>query len=126
MKSDETREKFIALRAEGVGYTAISKELNIARSTCYQWNQELRYRIDQARDERLLDLYEMYNITKEARIIQLHKILSKIDAAVDAADFSSMSAKDLLEVRSKYAALLAAECPPAEPEEPIEAKLLRM
>lgn len=126
MKSDEVREKFIELRARGFGYTHIAKELNIAKSTCYEWNREMRYRVDQARDARLLDLYQEFNLSREARIKQLHKILSKIDAAVDAADFTSLSVKDLLEIRSKYAALLSAECPDAEPEEPIENKLLRM
>ena len=126
MKPDEVREKFIELRARGFGYTHIAKELNIAKSTCYEWNREMRYRVDQARDARLLDLYQEFNLSREARIKQLHKILSKIDAAVDAADFTSLSVKDLLEIRSKYAALLSAECPDAEPEEPIENKLLRM
>ena len=61
MKPDEVREKFIELRARGFGYTHIAKELNIAKSTCYEWNREMRYRVDQARDARLLDVYQEFN-----------------------------------------------------------------
>ena len=126
MKSDEDREKFIELRARGFGYTYIAKELGISKSTCFEWNKEMRYRVDEARDARLLDLYEQYNITKESRIKQLYKILEKIDNAVDAADFTSLSVKDLLEIRTKYAALLVAECPDAEPAESLDSQLMRM
>ena len=126
MKSDEVREKFVELRAGGYGYSRIAKELGISKSTCFEWNKEMRYRVDEARDARLLDLYEMYNITKEAKIKQLHNILSKIDNAIDAADFTSLSLKDLLEIRTKYASLLSAECPEAEPAESLDSQLARL
>lgn len=126
MKSDEVREKFIELRAGGHGYSFISKELGISKSTAFEWNREMRYRVDQARDARLLDLYEQYDLSREARIKQLNKILGKIDSAIDAADFTSLSVKDLLEIRTKYASLLSAECPDAEPAESIDSQLMRM
>lgn len=126
MKSDEVREKFVEMRAGGYGYSRIAQELNISKSTAYQWNKELRYRVDEARDARLLDLYEQYDLTREARIKQLNKILGKIDNAIDAADFTSLSVKDLLEIRTKYASLLSAECPDAEPAESLDSQLARM
>ena len=126
MKSDEVREKFIELRAQGYGYSHIAKELGISKSTCFEWNKEMRYRVDEARDARLLDLYEQYDLSREARIKQLNKILGKIDSAIDAADFTSLSVKDLLEIRTKYASLLSAECPDAEPSESLESQLMRM
>ena len=126
MKPEEVKEKFIELRARGYGYTYISKELNISRCTCYEWNKQFRFRIDQARDARLLDLYQEYDLSREARIKQLNKILTKIDQALDSVDFSKLSTKDLLEFRSKYASYLAAECPDAEPEESLETRMMRM
>lgn len=126
MKSDEVREKFVEMRAGGYGYSHIAKELGISKSTCFEWNKEMRYRVDEARNARLLDLYEQYDLTREARIKQLNKILGKIDSAIDAADFTSLSVKDLLEIRTKYASLLSAECPDAEPSESLESQLMRM
>lgn len=102
MKSNETKEKFIELRAKGLSYAKIAEKLNISKSTCSAWEKDLSDRISQLKQDQLTDLYNQYGMLKEARIKALGRVISKIDQAIDEADFSAMTPAQLLDFRLKY------------------------
>lgn len=102
MKDTKTKEAFIQLRAEGKSYSNIAKELKISKGTCTSWERELRDSIDELKQERLEDLYNEYQITREGRIKRLSNALNKIDTALSEKDYSELPADRLLSIKLKY------------------------
>lgn len=102
LKTNETRERFIQLRAKGLSYSSIAKQIKVSKSTCSNWEKELKDQISQLKSDRLDDLYQEYGMLKEARIASIGKVLNKIDQAIDEADFSMMTPSQLLDFRLKY------------------------
>lgn len=109
MKPQETKDRFIQLRAEGKSYAHIAATLNIAKATCTEWERELKAEIDTLKRARLAELYEKYAMAKEARIRRLGETLDKINAALDKVDFADMPPEKLLDYKLKYAAALKEE-----------------
>lgn len=102
MKPIELKRKYIELRAEGKSYSAIAEELHISKSTCSSWEKELAEEIGDLKRLQLIELYESYSMSKEARIKQLGRTLEKINDAIEAADFSQIEPAKLLELKIKY------------------------
>ena len=109
MKSATKKENFILLRAEGLSYTKISKELGLSKSTCHKWEQGFAEQIKKAREERLADLYTLYRIGKEARIKKLGEILNRIDEALAKKDLTEIPAEKLLRLKLEYEDRLQAQ-----------------
>lgn len=116
MKSEATKQKFIQLRAEGLSYAKIGKQLGISKSTCSSWDDHLAEKIVDLKKDRLQELYEEYGMQKEARIKSLGKVLNKIDQAIDEADFAMMTPAQLLDARLKYQKALSNEYVPTTKE----------
>ena len=112
MKSDATKQKFIQLRAEGLSYAKISEQLHLSKATCSSWENKFTEEIATLKKDHLQELYDEYGMEKEARIKALGKVLSKIDDAIDDADFSAMTPAQLLDARLKYQKALSNEYVP--------------
>lgn len=109
MKTADKKREFIRLRAEGKSYRAIQAETGISKSTCSEWEKELRSDIDGLRQESLEELYTQYGMTREARIRRLGETLSRIDKALEEADLSRITPERLLDFKLKYTAALREE-----------------
>ena len=120
MKPQEQKQEFIRLRAEGKSYTAIAKELEISKSTCTEWERELKEEISQLKKEQLEELYESYYMTREARISQLGDMLSKIDEALEKKNLEYVSTEKLLDYKLKYMEALKNEYIDTAPAIPLE------
>lgn len=120
MLSDETKTKFVMMRAEGKSHRAIAAALHISRNTCGSWDTMLKEKIAEQRADVLAKLYQTYYMTREARIKQLGKTLKAIDRALTAADLTKLSPDKLLDFKLKYMMLLKAEYIPLETEEDAE------
>lgn len=120
MKSNETKLKFIELRAAGMSYEKIGKELHISKATCTKLENELAGQISSLKAAQLSELYESYYMTREARIKKLGGTLSRIDEALEAADLSEMPPDKLLDYKLKYEAALKDEYIPLPDAEPLK------
>ena len=109
MKTADKKRDFIRLRAEGKSYRAIEQEIGVSRSTCGEWERELRADIDALRHESLEELYTQYGMAREARIRRIGETLRRIDSALDAVDLSSLPPERLLDFKLKYSAALRDE-----------------
>lgn len=111
MKDNKTKLDFIRLRAEGKSYRAIAEELGIAKATCSDWEHSLADQIEEAKRERLEELYTSYSMTKEAHIEELGNILKRIDEAREntVKPLEELPEDRLLELRLKYSRELQAE-----------------
>lgn len=109
MKTQEDKNRFIQLRAEGKSFSVIAKELNISKSTCSEWEKELNKEIATLKQEQLNEIYNSYYMTKEARIKKLGETLNKINSALDNIDLSAVPADKLLDYKLKYTEALKEE-----------------
>ena len=106
MKDQSTKDRFILLRAEGKSFSAIAKELCISKSTCSEWEQELKAKIAELKADRMNELYEKYYMTRKARIEQTGTTLAKINTAIEQADLTEADPVKLLELKLKYLSAL--------------------
>ena len=109
MKPQETKREFVRLRAEGLSYSAIADKLGISKTTCTNWERELRDQVAEQKRERLNELYTSYSMTKEARITKLGETLQSIESALADADLAEIPAEKLLDYKLKYTEALKGE-----------------
>lgn len=102
MKDQETRQKFIKLRAEGNSFSKIANELTISKATCSEWQKQYEEVIAKLQKDQLEELYQSYGMLKDQRIVSLGSTLNKVDKAIQEADFSSVDPAKLLEIKLKY------------------------
>lgn len=96
---NEEKLKFIELRAKGYPYSKIAQELNVSKGTLVTWNEELKDRIAELKQERLAELYDSYFMLREARITQLGETLRNVNEALEEKDLSELPADKLLEYK---------------------------
>lgn len=109
MKTQEQKNRFIILRAEGKSFNTIAKELNISKSTCSKWEAQLTEAIADKKAENLEQLYNSYYMTKEARIEKLGKTLKNITNTLEQIDLATVPAEKLLDFNLKYTQALKEE-----------------
>ena len=99
---EQQKTKFILLRAKGLSYAKIAKELKVSKSTLTNWNQELHVEIAQAKAMELEALQEQYFLLKEGRIKLLGEQLKAIQEEISDRDLSKVSTERLMELQLKY------------------------
>jgi len=98
----EQKSLFIHLRAKGLSYAKIAKELKVSTSTLTNWNQELQEEISQAKAMELEALQEEYFILKEGRIKLLGDQLKAIQEEISGRDLSKVSTERLMDLQLRY------------------------
>jgi transcriptional regulator with XRE-family HTH domain len=93
---EEQKSRFILLRAKGLSYAKIAKELKVSTSTLTNWNQELLEEIAQAKSMELEALQEEYFMLKEGRIKLLGGQLKTIQEEISGRDLSKVSTERLM------------------------------
>jgi transposase len=93
------RERFIQLRAEGMSYNKIAKELDISRSTLIRWFHDLKYQIHWTRVLALDSLAKQYVMGKEHRIRFLGEQYKRlIEELASRQDYSDIPTPKLLDM----------------------------
>lgn len=101
MTDAELKERFIELRAEGVSFDSIAKELNKSKTTLIKWQRELESEINNFQYSIIQGLIEKYKITKQKKIEFYGKELDKIYNALEKKNYEELSIKQLHELREK-------------------------
>lgn len=99
---EEQKSRFILLRAKGLSYAKIAKDLKVSTSTLTNWNQELLEEIAQAKSMELEALQEEYFILKEGRIRLLGGQLKTIQEEISGRDLSKVSTERLMDLQLRY------------------------
>jgi len=99
---EEQKSRFIHLRAKGLSYAKIAKELKVSTSTLTNWNQELLEEIAKAKAMELEALQEEYFMLKEGRIKLLGGQLKMIQKEISGRDLSKVSTERLMELQLRY------------------------
>ena len=109
---NEIKEKFIELRAGGLSYEAVSKELGVSRQTLINWSKDLALDIQNARGLRLDELSQKYIVAKEKRIEVFGKRLDAILAELDKRNLADLETDKLLTLALKFGEMLRTEYEP--------------
>ncbi|MHC4171718.1 MAG: helix-turn-helix domain-containing protein [Planctomycetota bacterium] len=99
---EQKKSQFVQLRAKGLSYAKIAKELKVSTSTLTNWNQELQEEIAQAKAMELEALQEEYFILKEGRIKLLGDQLKAIQEEIGGRDLSKVSTERLMDLQLRY------------------------
>ena len=99
---EEQKSRFIHLRAKGLSYAKIAKELKVSTSTLSNWNQELEEQIAWVKALELEALQEEYFMLKEGRIKLLGSQLKTIQEEISGRDLSKVSTEKLMELQLRY------------------------
>lgn len=106
MKDQETRQRFVELRAQGFSYDKISKELKVSKQTLINWSNELELDIANLKAIELEALQEQYYLTKAERIKLFGERLKAIKQELDKRSMEELSIKELFDMQLKcYSAL---------------------
>lgn len=109
MASEEQKQKFIELRAQGLSYGTIAKEIHVAKSTLTSWAKELSSEITRRKDTEREALFETFRLNKESRIRQLGGILQRFEDELATRDLSDISTGKLADLILKYSDVLQDE-----------------
>jgi len=100
------QKNFLLLRADGVSFDKIAKEINVSKPTLIKWSKQFYDEINDLQFESLIAIKEEYSFSKKNQYKQLLEHLNKIDEGITNTDLSETSIKDLLHVRNDIATQL--------------------
>jgi len=95
------REKFIELRAAGMSFERIAKELEVSKPTALKLGHDLEQDVKRLQYIQLETLAEKYQLLKVARVEAFAKMLAKIDSALESVDFEKLPAEKLVLLKLK-------------------------
>jgi hypothetical protein len=90
MIDNQTKERFIALRAIGWSFARISSELNISKPTLINLSRKLQFEIQNARAVEMEELAQRYLSTREERIKLLGQQLKKVEGELAKRDIATL------------------------------------
>lgn len=93
--------KFIQLRASGLSYDKIAKEINISKPTLIKWSRELETDIKNAQAIELDSLKEQYKTTKIERTKYIYEVYQRLKEEILKRDLSSIPTNKLIELNLK-------------------------
>lgn len=96
MKTLDEKKRFIELRASGLSYDKISKELKISKPTLIGWGRECEKDIANLQFLEMDSLIEECKITRYNRIKKMALILGKALDELENRTFKKASTKELL------------------------------
>jgi len=120
MKDQETKNRFIELRARGWSFDKIAKELKVAKQTLIDWSQEFQEEITNLKAIELEALQEKFFLTKEKRIELFGEKLKAIAEELDKRDLKDIPTDRLIELLLRYHRILKEEFTPLELTKKVE------
>lgn len=109
MKTQATKNKFMDLRAKGLSYDKIAKQLKVSKQTLINWSKELEIEIANLKAIELETLLEKYYGLKQKRIELFGKKLDALNKELEKRTLDEVSTGKLFELISKYMNLLKQE-----------------
>ncbi|MFC1714222.1 helix-turn-helix domain-containing protein [Candidatus Poribacteria bacterium] len=101
MRTQEERQEFIKLRAEGLSFEKISRKTGISRRTLCNWSRKYESEIADLKAERLAALREQYCLSVEAKVQMWGKIVNHIESELAEKSFSYVASEKLLNMLIK-------------------------
>lgn len=94
----DKEQQFIAMRADGITYDTISKELGVAKATLIKWNKQYSNEINNLNYVALQALIDEISKSKKERVEILINRINEINEALSKIDYATLSVKDLIQL----------------------------
>ncbi|MCB7162450.1 hypothetical protein LI071_17475 [Bacillus subtilis] len=104
----DQKEQFVELRAKGVSYDEISKEIGVSKPTLIKWGRDLQLEISNRYALELELLQEKYYVSKKKRIELFGEQLVRLKEEMAMRDLSEIPTEKLYDMTMKTAASLKA------------------
>ena len=101
MKTNETKEEFIELRAKGYSLAKIAQDISVSKRTLIDWSKELEEEIANRKAVELEALYEKHYMLKEHRIELFGGLLSKLKDELSTRDLYTVPTDKLVDMLMK-------------------------
>ena len=98
MKTQATKNKFMDLRAKGLSYDKIAKQLKVSKQTLINWSKELEIEIANLKAIELETLLEKYYGLKQKRIELFGKKLDALNKELEKRTLDEVSTGKLFEL----------------------------
>ena len=102
MKDEETKMRFVELRAKGWSFDRIAQEDKTSKQTLLTWSKKLEPEIADLRAVELENLQEKFRVTWAQRIELLGEKLQAIKDELDKRDLSGLRTEKLFDLFMKY------------------------
>ncbi len=105
----DTQDRFLELRAEGLSYDRIARELHVSKHTLVAWGRQYKDLLDQMRTLHLESVAESYALLKRQRIETLGTQLQRIREELATRDLKDLPTPKLLDMQLKYSMVVQQE-----------------
>jgi len=109
-KNIKDKQKFIELRAEGLSYDKISKEISVSKPTLMKWEKEFSQEIGELKFIEFETLKEKYLMGQRVRLESYGELLKKVKKELMGRDFKELTSEKLIsilaELENKFKMLL--------------------
>ena len=112
-KDQEVHERFIALRAHGLSYAKISKELEVSKPTLIRWNQRYSSEIEELQSGEMAAMCERFRIGRQHRVERFVEMIDRLEEVLKGRDLSDVQTERLLR---EYVRLMTAVGKVIDPE----------
>lgn len=105
----DRKRRILELRAEGLSYAKISKEIGVAKQTAINICKANEEELATLEALHLQEFYEQHRITKKERIAAHASLLSRIRTEIESRDFTDVSTDKLIDLYLKTSSSLSGE-----------------
>lgn len=107
MEINSKQMEFITLRADGLSFDKIAKQLKISKATLIQWSKLFEDNIKELQFYAMVEIKKSFSHSVKSRYEILLKQLNKIDEAILNADLTEESLKDLIQLQQHTSTQIA-------------------
>ena len=109
MKDQQTKERFMELRAQGWSFARIAKELKVSKQSLISWSRELALQIANLKAIELEALQEKYLLLKRQRMEFFGEKLKAIAEELARRNLKDVPIDKLFDLLAKYESLITKE-----------------
>jgi len=110
MKDQESVQKFIELRSQGVSFNRIAAQLGVAKGTLVNWSQKYQHLIQNLRTIEWEDFTERTLVARPERLKALADQLRRLETELAGRDLSSIPTPQLHSMTEQLRRRLEREC----------------
>jgi transcriptional regulator with XRE-family HTH domain len=102
MKDNETKERFLELRAQGLTLAAIAEKLGVSKTTLVNWQRNFEEEIDNLRALELEAMYDKYHLSTRKRVEFFGNTLSRIQQELETRELSEIPTEKLFAMYAHF------------------------
>ena len=102
MKNNETKTRFIELRAQGLPLREIAAKIKVSKTTLINWERDFREEVDNFRAIELEAMYDKFDLSTRKKVEFFGDVLSKIQRELETRDLSSIPTEKLFAMYAHF------------------------